>query len=76
MTKLKAKHEKQIGKAIDQLNKTLSEIQEYIPDCNFYIEDKDNFNVMDGHSHDDNGKANCHMVLTHFTLNNSGGGGW
>jgi len=74
--KLKAKHEKQIGKAIDQLNKTMSEIQEYVPECNIYLEDSNNFNVLCGDSHDAGGSANQHNVIAQFTLHNSGGGGW
>lgn len=43
--KLKKKHEEKLNRAIDKLNDILEEIQEYIPDANYYFEGSRNLTL-------------------------------
>jgi len=76
MSTLKSKHEKQIRKAIEMLNKTINEVREYIPEANYYLEDSSNFNVLSGHSHDNHEHERQDRIMLQCTLDYSGGGGW
>ena len=67
-----------IQRAVNALEAVRQEISEqnaghYI---NWYLEDSDNLNLMDGDSHDERSNPQREMVIAHFDLPRSGGGGW
>ncbi|MGL4355145.1 MULTISPECIES: hypothetical protein [Aeromonas] len=69
---------RKIKRAIAALNDVRRELQQENPDyyINWYLEDNDSLNLMEGDSHDRHGDAQQDKVIEHFCLDNSGGGGW
>jgi ferric iron reductase protein FhuF len=76
---LTSKHFNKIQRALKSLNDVRKEIQMQNQGCdiNWFLEDSNNLNLMDGDSHSEQrGEALYENVIYCFTLNNSSGGGW
>lgn len=69
---------RKLKNAVKALNDVRRELQRDNPDyyINWYLEDNDNLNLMEGDSHDRDGTARQDKIIEFFNLDNSGGGGW
>ncbi len=76
---LTPKQRNKIKRALKALEEVRKEVdtQCVVDGCvNWYVEDNDNFCLIEGHTHDDNDCPNKGMVIEHFILPQSSGGGW
>ena len=75
---LTAKQRNKINRAVKALNDAKEELQSENPGhyINWYLEDSNNLNLMEGHSHDEQGRDQQDRVIEHFILDSSSGGGW
>lgn len=64
--------------AVTALNDVRRELQQDNPDhyINWYLEESDGLNLMEGDSHDRDGVAQMDKVIESFSLDYSAGGGW
>jgi len=72
------KQHNKIKRAIKSLNDARDEIQSENPDynINWYLEDSDNLNLMEGESHIGGEIANHDAVIELYDFKSAGGGGW
>lgn len=75
---LTTKQRNKIKRAIKALNDVRAELEVENPDnyLNWYLEDNNNLNLMEDHSHTDGEVANYDAVIGCFNLDSAGGGGW
>jgi len=75
---LTKKQNAKIQRAVKALNDVRKEIQRENPDyyLNWYLEDSNNLNLMEDHSHTGGDVANFDAVIECFNLELAGGGGW
>lgn len=69
---------KSIERSIKNINKQVDILRKEYPECNIYVENGENFNIMKGDSHtnDSAGFAVHENIIDCFTLNHADCGGW
>lgn len=76
--KLTTKQHSKIKRVIKSLNDIRAELQKENPEkfINWYLEDNDNLNLMEGNSHTDDADMNQDAIIRLFKLDHASGGAW